>query len=173
MTTPELLKKFSDNHQALIDYVNALPDEQFTYSYNGKWTAGQQLSHVQLTLLPFPKVLPAKEFMLQKFGKINRPTWSYDTVLENYAKTSLQAPQQFLPEPVSPDQKSTITTDIRQVIRTIQQLLEQYTDEELDTLVLPHPLLGNLTIREMFYLMTYHPTHHLQQTINNLAHRTT
>lgn len=34
------------------------------------------------------------------------------------------------------------------------------------------PLLGNLTIREMFYLMTYHATHHLRQIINNLEQQT-
>jgi hypothetical protein len=77
-------------------------------------------------------------------------------------------PQQYLPEQVTPEQKATIATDIQNVLPTIKQLLDQYTEEELDTLVLPHPLLGNLTIREMFYLMGYHATHHLRQTEKNL-----
>ena len=168
MTKQELIERFYINHQEMIDYVNSLTDEQFMYRENGKWTAGQQFSHVYLTLLPFLKVLPSKEFIMQKFGKINRPTWNYTTVIENYFKTSLKAPPQFLPEQVPLEQKAIITANIQKKLLSIQQLLNQYTDDELDTLVLPHPLLGNLTIREMFYLMTYHPTHHLIQTKKNL-----
>lgn len=168
MTKQELVEAFYKNHCELIDYVNSLTDDKFTYSYNRKWTAGQQLSHVYLTLLPFPKVLSSKEFILQKFGKINRLTWNYDMVLENYFKTSRKAPERFLPEQVSFDQRTKITTDFQEILPAIQQLLNGYTDEELDTLVLPHPLLGDLTIREMFYLMTYHATHHLRQAEQTL-----
>ncbi|WP_291116211.1 DinB family protein [Flavobacterium sp. UBA6135] len=172
MTKQELINVFYDNHKEMSDFINSLTNDQFVYGQNDKWTAGQQFSHVYLTLLPFPKVLPSKEFIIQKFGKINRPTWDYETVLKNYFKTSLQAPQQFLPEQVNPEQKASITAELQKIVLTIQQLLEQYTEEELDTLVLPHPLLGNMTIREMFYLMTYHATHHLRQTEKNLEQLT-
>jgi hypothetical protein len=172
MTKQELINAFYDNHKEMSNYINSLTDEQFVYSHNGKWTAGQQFSHVHLTLLPFPKILSSKEFIEQKFGKIDRQIWSYETVIENYFKTSLQAPQQFLPEQVNPEQKAIITDDLQKILPTIQQLLDQYTDEELNSLVIPHPLLGKLTIREMFYLMTYHATHHLRQTEKNLEQLT-
>ena len=172
MTKEELIKTFYDNHQEMIDYVNSLTDEQFTYSNNGKWTAGQQFHHVYLVISPLPKVLSSKEFILQKFGKINRPTWNYDTVIENYFKTSRHSPQQFLPEQISPQQKTIITADIQKVLQTIQQLLDQYEDTELDTLIIPIPLLGYLTIRETFFLMSYHATHHLKQTEKSIEQLT-
>jgi len=53
---------------------------------------------------------------------------------------------------------------MKRVLLVIGELLEQFTEEELDTLSLPHPLLGILSIREMFYLISYHPSHHLAQT---------
>lgn len=168
MTKQELIERFYSNHQELIDYVNALTDDRFVYSSNGKWTAGQQLSHAYLCLLPFPKLLASKEFILRKFGRINRATWDYDTVIENYLKTSRKAPERFLPEQVSPEEKTKITADFQEILSTIQQALNEFADDELDSLILPHPLLGNLTIREMFYLMTYHPIHHLKQTQKNL-----
>lgn len=170
MTKLELIKAFYDNHKEMSDYLNSLTDKQFVFSLNGQWTAGQQFHHVYLTLLPFPKILPSKEFILQKFGKIDRQLWSYNTVIENYFKTSRQAPQQYLPEQVNPEQRETITTDLHKILLNIQELLGQYTDEELDYLVIPHPLLGKLTIREIFYLMTYHANHHLKLTKLNLEH---
>jgi uncharacterized damage-inducible protein DinB len=168
MTKQELITTFYNNHQEMIDYVNSLTNEEFTYNYNEKWTAGQQFNHVYLVISVFPKILSSKEFILQKFGKINRPTWNYDLVIENYFKTSRKSPEQFLPEQIGSEQRTTITADIQQVLLAIQELLDQYTDEELDTLVLPNPLLGSMTIRETFYLMSYHATHHLRQTVQNL-----
>jgi hypothetical protein len=35
--------------------------------------------------------------------------------------------------------------------------------------VLPHPLLGKLTIREMLYFTVYHGEHHRLHTEQNLA----
>src|SRR5690554_638154 len=164
MTKQELIDAFVKNHQELIDYVNALTDEEFTFSYDGKWTAGQQLSHAYLCLLPLPKSLALKEYILQKFGKIDRLAWDYDTVMEQYMKTSRKAPERFLPEHIGPEQKTKLTADFQEILSAIQQSLDGFTEEDLDTFVLPHPILGNLTIREMFYLMTYHPIHHLKQT---------
>lgn len=164
MTKEELIKIFYDNHKEMIDYVNILTDEQLTYSNNGKWTAAQHFHHVYLVISPFPKILSSKELIIQKFGKIDRPVWNYDTVIENYVKTSRQSPQRFLPEQVSPQQKTIITADLQKVLQTIQQLLAQYSETELDTLVIPNPLLGDLTLRETFFLMSYHPTLHLKQS---------
>jgi hypothetical protein len=172
MTKEDLIKSFAENHNDVIVYVNSLTDQQFLYNYNEKWTAGQQLSHIYLTLIPFLKVLPSKDFILSKFGKIDRPTWNYETVIEKYLTTTLKAPSQYLPEKIILQQKATICTDLQAILKNISQLLDQYAEEEFDTFVLPHPLLGNLTIREMFYLMTYHPTHHLNQTKLNLKNYT-
>lgn len=168
MTKHGLIEAFGKNHQELIDYVNSLSAGMSKYSHDGKWTAEQQLSHVYLCLLPFPKVLTSKEFILQKFGKVIRATWNYETVIENYYKTSRKAPERFFPEQLSDVEKEDLRDNFRKIVLAIQQLLEGYSDEELDSLLLPHPLMGNLTIREMFYLMTYHATHHLRQTEKNL-----
>ena len=167
MTKQELTTTFYSNHLALMNYVSALPDEKFIYRNEEKWTAGQQLSHTYLCLLPFLKVLPSKASVL-RFGRINRKTWSYETVIEKYLQTDLKAPGIYLPEPVESEQKALINASLQQALDTIVQLLEPYTEEELDHFVLPHPLLGPLTVREMFYLMAYHPLHHLRQAKANL-----
>jgi hypothetical protein len=38
----------------------------------------------------------------------------------------------------------------------------------LDLLILPHPLLGKLTLREMLYFTLYHVEHHEKQVLENL-----
>lgn len=172
MEKQALINVFTGNHQEVIDYMQSLTDDQFTSGKEGKWTAGQQFQHIYLTLLPFPKILPSKEYIREKFGKINRERWDTDTLIEKYYQTSRQAPAEYVPEQVGPEQKAKITTEIQAILQTIQQLLNNYTEEELNTLVLPHPLLGNLCLTEMFTLLSYHASHHLRQIIVNLEEGT-
>lgn len=172
MTKQQLIENFDHNHKELIAFIDALTDQEFAYSYKGKWTAGQQLDHVYLCLKPINQALSSKDFILQKFGKINRPVSDYDQVIEHY-KAALakggKAPDQFVPQQFNADGRRELSAQFIEILQRIREQLGSYTDEELDSLVLPHPLLGLLTIRELFYLMTYHATHHLKQTELNLA----
>lgn len=166
MLQQELIAVFVRNHLEAVQYIDGLSDKQFSYRYQQKWTAGEHLQHILLTILPFPRVFSSKQFIRDTFGTIDRQAWDYDTVLQNYAQTSLKAPEAFLPkDEVRYDQKATIIASIQQQLNAINDLLGQYSEEELDNLVLPHPLLGKLTIREMLYLMSYHPLHHQRQIV--------
>lgn len=172
MTKQELIERFGQNHRSLINYIDALTPGEFVYSHNEKWTAGQQLSHIYLCLKPIAQALASKDFIVQTFGKIERPTLAYDTVIDHYLSALAsggKAPDRFVPETLDPGNKAVLIGDLSAILQTIQQQLDSYTEDELDTLVLPHPLLGKLTIRELFYLMTYHATHHHKQTEQNLA----
>jgi uncharacterized protein with HEPN domain len=171
MTKQELIQHFLENHNQLIDFTDTLTEDKFTYSNNEKWTAGQQLEHIVLCLKPLEQALSSKAFIIAKFGKIERPTLNYDTVINNY-RTALtnggKAPERYIPEQVEASNRLLLSSQLKELLQSIQQRITSYTEEELDTLILPHPLLGNLTIREMFYLMAYHATHHHLQTTANL-----
>ncbi|HXB42348.1 MAG TPA: hypothetical protein VNZ49_17550 [Bacteroidia bacterium] len=86
MTKKELIEKFYQNHKELSDYINSLPADKFIHGQNGKWTPGQQLSHIYLCLKPISQALTSKEFIEKKFGKISRSTMDYDAVINLYYK---------------------------------------------------------------------------------------
>lgn len=164
MTKHELIQAFIQNHEEAVTYITGLSDVQLHYAAEGKWSPEQQLQHISLTIAPFPKALTSKEYLSQKFGSIDRSVWDCETVLEHYFKTSLKAPLQYVPEgALKPASKDEVVQTLYHNLNTIGVLLEGYSEEELDVLVLPHPLLGKLTLREMFCLMGYHPLHHIKQ----------
>jgi hypothetical protein len=41
--------------------------------------------------------------------------------------------------------------------------IDRFSETQLDQLILPHPLLGKLTLREMLYFTIYHVQHHQKQ----------
>lgn len=171
MTKSALIETFCKNHKEFSSYINSLSDADFLFAAKDKWSAGQQLEHVYLCITPFTKALASKEFIEQKFGKVNRPTWSHkevETFYTNALQNGGKAPERFVPTMVELNKKAELTNALNETLKTISQYWETFTEEELDTLMLPHPLLGNMTIREMFYLMADHATHHMNQTKKNL-----
>ena len=61
---------------------------------------------------------------------------------------------------------------ISKLKKKVGQLTAQvarFSEEELDQLILPHPLLGKLTLREMLYFTIYHVKHHEKTIQRNLV----
>jgi hypothetical protein len=141
------------------------------HSSNSKWTPGQQLAHVSLCLDPLAQVLQVKQVIESKFGRTTRKSLSYTNVISNYhaaLEKGGKAPERFVPEEIAWSKRDELMTAIRENVKKVIQSMGNYTDVELDSLLLPHPLLGNLTIREMLYLMAYHVSHHQENTRMNL-----
>jgi len=171
MTKLVLIETFCKNHEEFSSYINSLSDADFIFAAKDKWSAGQQLEHIYLCIVPFTKALASKEYIEQKFGKVNRPLWNHEEVKVRYTnvlQNGGKSPTNFVPTIVELNKKAELTTALKETLKTISQHWETFADEELDTLLLPHPLLGTMTIREMFYLMADHATHHMNQTKKNL-----
>jgi DinB superfamily len=71
-----------------------------------------------------------------------------------------QASGRFVPKEISPQEKPLLPKAIMHYTNELCKKLEKLSEEELDTYLLPHPLLGKLTFREMLYFTAYHAEHH-------------
>ncbi|MBL8180769.1 MAG: DinB family protein [Blastocatellia bacterium] len=170
--TDELRAKYND----FSEYVAALPKDDFEFSLNGeKWAAGQQIEHLCLSVGPLVKGLRAPEFALKAmFGKADHPSVSYDDLVARYRgelAAGGTAPASFRPDDIPYERKEEFVAKLRELVDKLCSKVERFDDDKLDTLVLPHPLLGKLTMREMFYFTIYHAEHHHKLTVQNLAAR--
>jgi hypothetical protein len=73
-----------------------------------------------------------------------------------------------LPETVSPEQRAALCITLAALVQELCLRLGNFTEEDLDSYCLPHPLLGNLTMREMLYNAIYHVQHHQEQAVGYL-----
>ncbi len=171
MNRTEVILNLKEAHQVFVGYINTLSEESFLAKFEEKWSAGQQLEHLIKSIEPLAQVLGAKTFIASKFGTIDRPAIAYTELIKKY-KLALQeggkAPSQFLPDAVPFNQKGSLSETLLTHVETIIEYTKNYTDEELDSLVLIHPLLGKLTIREMLQFITYHVGHHQHLTMEYL-----
>ena len=54
------------------------------------------------------------------------------------------------------------------IIEDITTLLDKWSEQQLDKIIAPHPLLGKLTFREILYFTIYHAKHHQLQIKRHL-----
>lgn len=161
------------DYTAFTEYMRGLNPEQILTAPPKKWTNGQILSHIYISVRPLEKLLRDKEQFFQSgLGKTDQGSRSYEEIVLAYQEQLAKggkAPQAFDPHPVEFEQVAILADKLDKSIDTLIQALQTYTDEELDTYCIPHPLLGNMTVREFMMFSIYHLGHHKAQIEERLG----
>ena len=176
MTKEELQRRLIENHKKLTGYVTSLSDEDFSFSPNSeKWSAGQQLDHIHSSVYPLKFILGFPKWFLKfVLKRANRPSKTYEALISKYhlkLKGGGKASGRFLAGKVETGQKISLGDKINTAVLKLCNSLNKFSEADLDKFVIPHPLLGKLTIREMMYFTIYHAEHHQNIIINLLQGR--
>lgn len=164
MNLTNIKQKLQENHHKFLEYLGEFSDAELVLSKNNKWTAGQHLEHIYLAVKPVRVALSLPKFLLKLvFGQANRSSKSEEELVKKY-KLKLanggRASGRFIPKKVTAEMVINLRHDLKKEVDHLCTKLDKFTEEELDRYVLPHPLLGKLTLREMLYFTSYHVTHH-------------
>ncbi len=170
MTSPEITTSLRNNHASFVHLIGQLNGEQLSRSQPHQWNPSQQLEHIYLSVRPVLLAFQLPRFIPRLlFGKANRKSRDYDTLVRDYQAKLQQggkAPAAYVPTTGSNTIKRLL--QLEKAIDQLCHIIDRLTEEELDHYLLPHPLLGKLTMREMLYFTIYHVTHHHQQVGNIL-----
>jgi DinB superfamily len=152
------------NAEEMISFVNKQTASQFVESPNGKWSVGQNLDHLNKSLSPVNLALSLPGLVLTLlFGKPNRKPRTYPELVERYHQKLAaggKASGRFIPPKIMWEQKERLISKFSKETESMNRLMNQWTEEQLDNYLLPHPLLGKLTLREMLFFSGYHIQHH-------------
>lgn len=153
-------------HSEFIKTLKKLTPEEFSFQNEDSWSPGQHLEHLRMSIRPIAVMISLPPFVLRMiFGTIKRKPNSYEELVARYvAKLDAggKAPKAFIPRDVEMDIFPIISSKIMRDIDRICQRMHHLSEDELDSIVMPHPLLGRVTIREMLYFTMYHVQHHKQ-----------
>ncbi len=166
MTSSHIIGMLKGSHFEFTAMIASLSEEQFLQAEPGKWSPGQQLDHLVRSVAPLERALNLPKFIPRMlFGKANRPSRSYDEVVARYHDKLAQggkASGKYVPAAVTVAQRDALIDKLNDLVEKLSRSLGSYREEDLDTILLPHPLLGKLTLREMLYFTIYHVQHHHQ-----------
>ncbi len=168
MQKTEIKEQLLQSHRAFIEIVKVIDEESFYRAPEGKWNAGQQLSHLVKSLKAIYTGLVIPKFQLKMlFGKANRTSRSYNELVEKYQSKldkGYENRKAYMPAEVEFKDRKALCDKLMSFANRLGKQLEGFDEEQLDTYLLPHPLLGKLTIREMAYFAIYHVQHHQKLT---------
>ena len=163
---PEILSALNEKVGAFNNFILPMNKEMFEATPGGKWSAGQNLDHLIRSIRPLQPAYGLPKFILRiMFGKTNRHSRTYDELVTKY-KNKLaaggRASGAFIPPAIPFDKKELLLKKYEAQKQKLISKIEKQTEKELDEYILPHPLLGKVTLREMLYFTIHHNEHHLE-----------
>ena len=155
-----------EKYNQLITWLENQDNDKWETGPEGKWTTGQQALHLLQSIKPLNNALSMPKFVLKyKFGKSNREVRDYKTVTNRY-KERLVAAQgktfkgsQNMKVPKLKD-KTYLLNRLQVEQKKLQAKTLRWKDKDLDNLILPHPLMGKMPVREIVMWSAYHVEHH-------------
>ena len=171
MNKTEIIQALDDKYDALIQWLEKQPRDQFEVAVEGKWSPGQHVDHLIKSSQPLNQALRLPKMALSTmFGKNNREERSYDEVTNKYKQKIAeggQASGKYLPKHISSQQKSELVTKLRSEGDKLAEIIQKWDTKRLSIHLLPHPLLGKMTINEMMYFTIMHVDYHHQLLIRD------
>lgn len=172
MNRTEIAASLAANHKTFLEQIDQLSDTDLCYAPEGKWTAIQQLDHIIRSVSPVNMAMGLPKFILKwRFGTANRPSKTYEQLVEKYQRKLQEggrASARFTPPAITADQQKTLSQKLAKLVKALCLKTNRWSEEDLDRYILPHPLLGKLTLREMLYFTAHHVLHHLEAVNRNL-----
>lgn len=153
-------------HSELISWLGQQPKDSWTQGPEDKWTTGQHALHLLQSIKPLNNALSLPKFVLRyKFGKSNRQVRDYNARVKWYqerledlkGKTFKGSKNMKVP---TLSEKEYILYRLQTENKKLQYKTKKISKKNLDTLILPHPLLGKIPIKEIIMWTAHHVEHH-------------
>jgi hypothetical protein len=168
-TKTELIAALQDSNQSAENWFRAVPANDFFARQGEVWSSSDNVDHLIKAVKPISKALKLPKITLQAmFGRPEKPSMTYEELCDRYRAEiarGAQASGRYLPNQHTPDddtesKKKELLDQWSKANEELLSIVEKWDEKELDRYLLPHPLIGKLTIREMIFFTIYHNLRH-------------
>lgn len=174
-TRDDILEAFR-RQEAANAYWSAFDTASFFRPIGRSWSPSDTVRHLSKSTRPVVKALTTPRLVLRiLFGKPRHASMKFDELVAHYQGALAEGGKagKFGPSPhteVDFDAwRANILRSYASVNAALLNAIARWPDAKLDSLQLPHPLLGKLTVREILFFTLYHQRHHIAVVQRNLA----
>lgn len=166
MEKETIISLLEDKHQELFNWIHKQPEDSYEKGPEGKWTTGQHIVHLVASIKQVNNALSYPKFLLKyKFGSSNREVRSYDEVAKRYQEKlskNQERARKFNIEVKTPSKIkfNQLLATLQVQNKKLQHKTKRWKNKDLNSLILPHPLMGKMPIREIIMWTGYHTEHH-------------
>jgi hypothetical protein len=171
MTRTQASEALTAVERDVAEFFGSLDPNEFVLREGNAWTPAEHLDHLNIAVSAVARGMGMRQWILRlRFGKTRRPSRTYEQLRDDYrAKLAAggAASGRFVPAQVelSAEEVRAKQTELlerwKRVNNRLRNALAGWSEENLDRVQLPHPLLGKITAREMVFFTIYHNGHHI------------
>jgi hypothetical protein len=164
----EQLQKATDS---CLNASTTVSGTVFFDNSNGKWSIAENLIHLDKIAKRIAKTMAMPKEQLANFGLATRPSRTYQGMIDSYIssiKAPLEAPKALVAVQTAEDTHDSVIEGYKKAHAYLAGTIAHFSENDLDTYQMPHPLFGNLTIREMLYFVILHIKHH-QKAVDRIV----
>jgi len=171
-TKADLIAVLNDSNRRVINWFTEFPTERFFTRGGDVWSASDNLDHLIKAHKPVAKALKLPKITLRAmFGTPAKTSMPYEELCQKYRHEiarGARAAGRFLPNQENPDsgaesKKRELMEQFSKVSAELVATAAMWDEKELDDYLLPHPILGKLTVREILFFTIYHNLRHASQ----------
>ena len=171
-TKTELIAALKDSNHRVTNWFKGIPADTFFNRQGDVWSPSDNVDHLIKSHKPITKALKLPKITLQAmFGKPEKPSMTYEELCQIYRDEIVKgakAAGRYLPNQQNPtedagEKKEELLDQLSKASAELVSAAEKWDENELDQYLLPHPLIGKLTIREMLFFTIYHNLRHASQ----------
>lgn len=162
MTKDQILTALESGCNTIAAYVVSLTHDVFFNSTPEQWGPAHHLGHLRLTHDAVARGFRAKE-RLPAYGEASK---SFKDFKESYLEKLKTAPAGFLTNhpftaSIEGARQESLIQAFKQTSQDLCQSIEDFSELELDTKGMKHPLMGLISARDMAMFIVFHDMHHL------------
>lgn len=165
-TKDDIKNALSAIFEEMNAHIKTVDDASFKKSVNGKWSIAQNIDHLTISNNITALCLNMPKVVLKQLYKINtRANWNYDEVVWKYQRTlseGAKASLPFQPKISLIPMRFLVERFWKGSCDTLLKAIDSWSEEDLNTYLIPHPLIGKMTLRELLFFTVYHIGHHLK-----------
>jgi hypothetical protein len=168
---PTILAELSSAETAVADFFGGLSEHELVLRVGSAWTPLEHFAHLNSGVRAVAGGFGVSRWLLRfRFGKSRRPSRPFDVLRADYLSRLGQgagASGAFVPEreEVTAAQRSARQRALlmrwQRGNAQLRAAVHGWSEADLDRLLLPHPILGKITAREMLFFAIYHGHHHV------------
>jgi hypothetical protein len=177
----DLITALRQVNQKVTYSFRTIPAERFFQANAENWSPAENLVHMIKSVSPVSKAIKLPEMLAAGvFGTAQRPSMRYPELKGRYLEFVLNGLQTTAPytptinaAPADAEQeKQTTLAKWHEVSERLLNALNAWTEDDLDQRTLPHPILGDLTVREMLFFTLIHSLLHANEARVFMGERT-
>ena len=166
-TKDEIIQALGYVRDSMSDFFQSLDLETFFKKPDQGWSAAENVKHLIKTSRAAWLGVALPKFQLILFGfnkarprRLSEVKDMYLTKLAQGAGAGIYTPLSQKPPARAGEKRDKLLSSWRKVCDSHIKALDGWSEADLDRYRLPHPILGNVPVREMMIFIILHGLHH-------------